>query len=429
MIQGIKSTFLRRFRVKEGPSMEFRIEKLGPQGDGVANGQRRTLVYLDRSLPGEFVRANLYVDRQGVSRGDVQEILRASRERVKPPCPHYSDCGGCTLQHVNAAYYRSWKTHIVKEALKKAEVYAKSWLPTVYIGGGNRRRATFSVYKNRGHVTMGYYGRRTKEITEISECLIADPLLLEIKEALKPLLPPMLYDNKAVDIFLQLSEGSVDLLITGEINKGMTTRLKELPFDRICWRSDEEARIEQLYSRRPILKTFDSIQVHLPPDAFLQPTQEGEDALVKAVMAALPEKGKFADLFSGCGTFTGPMLSRGYVDAYESSSGAIKALSNTKAPHLRVFRRDLFKKPLHKDEINRYDAVVFDPPRSGCKDQSHRMAASKCKTLIAVSCNPQAFALDAKTLCRGGYRLQSVQVIDQFLYSHHVELVGVFRKG
>jgi len=147
------------------------------------------------------------------------------------------------------------------------------------------------------------------------------------------------------------------------------------------------------------------------------------------LMAALPEGKQFADLFSGCGTFSGAMLSRGSVDSFESSNSAVKSLSEaTRNFPLKVYRRDLFKNPIRHQDLNRFDAIVFDPPRAGCEEQAHQMALSKCKTLIGVSCNPATFARDAKILVRGGYQLQSLQVIDQFLWSHHVELVGVFKK-
>jgi 23S rRNA (uracil1939-C5)-methyltransferase len=327
-------------------------------------------------------------------------------------------------------FYREWKSSLVREALKTAGVFPKEIRPTIFIGGGNRRRATFSIVRVGSKVVMGYYGRRTKEITEINECLIADPMLLEIKKYLRPLLHPMLLDKKPVDVFVQITDEGAEMVGTGPVNRGaLLKNFKSTPFVRVGWRRDEESTIEQIQSTKPLRKTFGDLRVNLPPMAFLQPTPQGEKALVDAVMAAVPAEGRFADLFSGSGTFTGPLLSRGTVDAYESSPGALRALMQTKHPKLRVFKRDLYKNPLHRDELGRYDAVVFDPPRGGCEAQAKRMAASKCKTLIYVSCNPTSFARDARHLSEGGYRPQSVQAVDQFLWSHHLEVVGVFRKG
>jgi 23S rRNA (uracil1939-C5)-methyltransferase len=143
----------------------------------------------------------------------------------------------------------------------------------------------------------------------------------------------------------------------------------------------------------------------------------------------LPESGTFADLFSGCGTFSGPMLARGPVDAYEGAESAVRALDKSKGAYpLKAAQRDLFRMPLRADEAARYDAIVFDPPRAGAQDQVTALAESKTPRLVAVSCNPMTFARDARILVDGGYRLDSVKVIDQFTWSHHVELVAAFSR-
>ena len=189
-------------------------------------------------------------------------------------------------------------------------------------------------------------------------------------------------------------------------------------------------KVQTLIKKEPVHKTFGNLKVELPPAAFLQPTSEGEEALVTAVMNAIPAKGKFLDLFSGCGTFSGPLLERGSVDAFESGELAVKALSKLSSEFpLRVYRRDLFKNPVRYQDLNRFDAIIFDPPRAGCVEQAHEMALSKCETLVGISCNPATFARDAKILAKGKYQLKSLQVIDQFLWSHHVEVVGVFTKA
>ncbi len=120
------------------------------------------------------------------------------------------------------------------------------------------------------------------------------------------------------------------------------------------------------------------------------------------------------------------MLARGAVDAFENLETAVHALDKAKgAKPLTPVRRDLFRAPV---EEARYDAVVFDPPRVGAEAQSRALAAGDVPCVVGVSCNPATFARDARILVDGGYRLESVQVIDQFIWSHHVELVGVFGK-
>ncbi len=418
---------------------ELLITRLGPKGDGIHLSGRGP-IYVERALPGDRIKARVQRDGEGVTRGEILDILEASPHRVPAPCVHYDRCGNCTLQHLKESVYRDWKTEVVREAFHKQGLRPRQWLKTEYVAGQTRRRVTFAALKQRDKIKMGYYRRRSQEISDIDSCLIADPKLLVLREAIKPFLRRILHEGKAADLFLQLMGGAVDLVITGPVgrkgipDKEVQDAIRELTessgVTRVSWRPREADDMKTPETKGPVLAYFGPLQVALPPAAFLQPTRAGEKFLVEAVMAAMPAKGKFADLFSGCGTFSGPLLKRGSVDAFEAVLPAVKALSKAGIGQpLKVFRRDLFRNPLRRDEINRYDAIVFDPPRAGCLEQATALASSKTRTLVGVSCNPATFARDARVLCDGGYWLQSVQVVDQFLYSHQVEVVGVFTKG
>lgn len=413
------------------------IESLGPKGDGVAFS-RKGPIYVDRSAPRDEVSVNLFRDRLGIQRGDIVQLIKPSPYRQTPPCQHFEKCGNCTLQHLNQEFYQHWKVNLVKEALKNVSMRPRKWLSPIFLSGSNRRRLTFTLRNNNKKTVLGYYQRRSQELTEIKSCEIALPELLTLKETLRPFLKNLTTGQQNIDISFQWVDNKADMVISGltggpqSLDKSFLKFLKSLtevtPVARISLKQKEKFHI--LIQKEPITKQFGPLSVNLPPGAFLQPTQEGEAALVDCVLSALPEGKKFADLFSGCGTFTGALMTRGEVDAFESSALAVESLSKSsqKFP-IRAFRRDLFKNPIHHKDLNQFDAIVFDPPRAGSAEQAQEMALSNCKTLIGVSCNPATFARDAKILSRGGYRLQTAQVIDQFLWSHHVEIVGVFEKG
>jgi len=417
---------------------DLTIETLGPKGDGISAGSRGR-VYIDRGLPGDRVQARVRRDAQGIARGEIVQVLEPSPYRQKGPCLHYDHCGSCTLQHLDPKFYRAWKLEMVREAFHNQGLRPKRWMEPVFLGTHNRRRAVFSAMKSRGKIVLGYYRRRSNDITDVDSCLIAEPRLLSMRDTIKPCLNSLLIENQTVDIFLQLVGEAMDIVFTGPIGRrgepdGAVRETLKILLEthaaiRIGWRAREGDRIETMGSRGVIAATFGDLTVALPAAAFLQPTVEGELALQNAVMQAVPARGTFADLFSGCGTFSGPLLGRGPVDAYESNLAAVKALSKAaRTAPLKVFGRDLFGNPLRRSELNRYDAVMFDPPRAGCREQVEEMASARTPLLIGVSCNPATFARDARILCDGGYWLQSLQVIDQFLWSHHVEMVGVFTK-
>ena len=420
---------------------EIHIDELGPKGDGIHSSQRGR-VYIDRALPGESVRANIKRGDDQMLRGEIIAVVEASPHRVKPPCPNYDVCGGCTLQHADEGFYRDWKVAIVRDALRRKGLTPKTWRDPVFVPPATRRRATFNAHKHNGRVTLGYFRRRTHRVTEIRACLVADPAIMVLREKLAPLLAPILTEGKDADIFIQMVGGRFELAITGPVGKkgkpdlpvreAIAELAHKADINRISWRArerDQRDDVEVMIERNRLIAKFGALDVALPPLAFLQPTQAGETALVEAVMELLPASGKFADLFAGSGTFSGPMLGRGSVHAYESVGPAIRALDKARGPlPLKAFRRDLDREPLRREEANRYDAIVFDPPRAGAAEQVKALASAKTPLLIAVSCNPATFARDARILVDGGYRLDSVKVIDQFTWSHHVELVAGFSK-
>ena len=154
--------------------------------------------------------------------------------------------------------------------------------------------------------------------------------------------------------------------------------------------------------------------------------------LLQVRVSALTEGAKrIADLFAGLGTFSLPLARRSRVHAVEQEPEALAALAEAarKATGLKPItteRRDLFKLPLTPLELNRFDAVVLDPPRAGAEAQARALAASKIKRIAYVSCDAGSFARDAAILVNAGFRAGPVTPVDQFLYSDHIELVGSF---
>ena len=175
------------------------------------------------------------------------------------------------------------------------------------------------------------------------------------------------------------------------------------------------------------------IAVDLPPDAFLQPSLEAEAALSEAVLAMAGEAGRIADLYAGIGTFTFALARKASVHAVEGSEASAAALARAAAraglsSRVSAERRDLAARPLDADELAKFDAVAFDPPYAGAREQSAALAASRVPRIIAVSCNPASFARDARLLADGGYRLVEVRPFDAFIWSANLELVALFER-
>lgn len=414
------------------------IDHIGARGDGIAY-QGDDTIYIPRTARGDVVQAKIKKDRDGTARGQLTKIVQSSSDRQTAPCVHYDWCGGCQLQHITEQTYRAFKLEHITTALNRAGVTPKTLLDPVFIPPGTRRRANFVALKQGRDLKIGFHQQRSHAIVDVDECLIITPQLHAMRNKLKEFLPDILKDGVANDVFLQDIDGSYELIFTGPMGKKgepdavqvshIAAMAEDLNLGRVGWRVKDFTKIETVIDRFPLIKKFGNLSVPIPRGSFLQPSKEGEAALVGGVMDALPQGAKALDLFSGCGTFTGPMLEKfKSVHAVEATPDAITALQKANAQGVSAQRRDLFRNPIIASDLNQYDAIVFDPPRAGAKEQSQQLAQSDVPVVVGVSCNPATFARDARILSDGGYALESVQAVDQFVWSAHVEVIGVFKK-
>ncbi|MFA7275718.1 MAG: hypothetical protein WC043_02825 [Pseudobdellovibrionaceae bacterium] len=359
-----------------------------------------------------------------------------------PPCPHFEECGACQLQHVTPDFYHRWKEDQVKELLVQNDVAPEVWEPPVFIPAGTRRRVSFLARKgDENKVEVGFSKFHTHDLMPVGSCLLLTPALEEVLTKLPEALALIIPKAVDIDVFLQEADGGLlECVLTGmsEQNARQTAKVadfaRECNLARVSFRAGERDEPLSVIDQARLTKTSGGLCAELPPGAFLQPSHSGEEALVAAVLKGLgklTKKMKVVDLFAGIGTFAGRIAEIGFVDAVEGDPRMAAALAQAVKANARMKAefRDLFKEPVTARELRSYSAVVFDPPRSGAKEQCQKLAASDVPLVVGVSCNPATFARDAKILKGGGYRLVSAQVIDQFIYSSHVEIVGVFKKG
>ncbi|MBK9584847.1 MAG: class I SAM-dependent RNA methyltransferase [Alphaproteobacteria bacterium] len=419
-------------RKKVHSDVFLNVHSLGAGGDGVATHEGVS-VYLPKTAPGDRVCARIERFAEGYQ-GRVLAIEISSPDRVAAPCRHYESCGGCALQHLSVVAYRDWKAEKVKVALERAGVIPEVWEEPVFLDAATRRRTTLAVLRTSDQFYMGYHAPRSHQITPVSHCLILEPSLDQVVQAMRPFLERLAPLRHAVDVTVQSVEGRFDVLLTGpwrsggfftlEQNEALSEMLNTLGLARISLREREHGTIEVLLTRQPVMKTFGVLRVPLPPGAFLQASEQGEAVLVERVLRYMAGATRIADLFCGCGTFTGALLGQ-EVEVYACDSDAV-ALAGLKHPKLTAARRNLFKEPLSIKELPGFDVVVLDPPRAGAKEQVEIFAESGVMKIVYVSCNPSTFARDAKILAVGGYRLLSLALVDQFVWSAHTEIVGVF---
>lgn len=352
----------------------------------------------------------------------ADSALPEPQTRIEPFCPYFGICGGCTLQHFSPPDYAALKTEMVASALRNARVEA-SIAPLIAAHGDGRRRATLHA---RGKA-VGYMRARSHELLDIAECPILVPALRERAQAATRPIAATIGD---CDVAYTATDTGLDVAIKTE-RKVKPEKLTLLAQRLNVARMSINAEI--VLQARPPSVRMGKASVELPIGSFLQATAEAEATLARLVCDGVGKAKSVADLFCGLGPFALRIAETAKVFAADSDKAAIAALQQA-VRHtqglkpITAARRDLFREPMVAFELKDFDAVVFDPPRAGAEAQAREIAKSAVKTVVAVSCEPRTFARDAAILVAGGYRLESVTPVDQFAWSGHVEVVGVFRR-
>jgi 23S rRNA (uracil1939-C5)-methyltransferase len=407
---------------------QLAIDRLGHRGDGVADTPAGP-VYVPYTLPGEAVTVDPIAGHP--DRRHLVHVDRPSHERAQPICKHFGHCGGCAMQHWSLAEYHRWKRSLVVEALSHAGLIAPVETLIDAHGQGRRRAVLHARRGTHDLLEVGFAAPRAHHIVAIESCPILAPGLggaigaaWAIAEQLKPAKKPLDIQATATDSGLD-----IDVRGSGALNADRSAALARVAETHKLVRL---TRHGELVAQRaqPLLKVGRA-EVPLPAGAFLQATAEGEAVLAQLVMTHIGNAKRVADLFSGIGTFALRLAERARVSAADNEASAIDALKRAArtAPGLKPVEaniRDLFRRPYMTAELKAFDAVVFDPPRQGAEAQARELVKSAVPTVVAVSCEANTFARDARILVDGGYKLSTVTPVDQFRYSFHVEIVAKF---
>ncbi len=401
------------------------ISELGAEGDGVATTTAGAQVFIAQALPGETWR---------VEEGYPPEPVTLLPERRRAPDPDDEPCGGCIARHMPLPMYGAWKRDLLVRALRSQGIDTDV-APLITVPEHTRRRATFNAQRIGGVMRIGYHGRRSHALVSAEDCPVLDTRIVALLPALAELAGIVVAGRDGTtrvaitltdtgpDVDVEGSERTLDATARSLIGKiAATAKLARVSV----------GGAPVIERQAPVLH-FAGKAVTPPPGAFLQAVPEAEQAMIDLVTAALGKAKHVADLFSGLGTLTLPIAQKARVAAFDSDRTAISALNdalrrNQGLRPVTTQARDLFRDPLAPMELKDFDAVVLDPPRAGAKAQCERLVQSKVKRVVMVSCNPATLARDLRILIDGGFRLDAITPIDQFLHSPHLEAVAVLTR-
>lgn len=393
------------------------VQRIAALGDGQTGDGR----HIALTAPGDRILAD----------GSIEH----GPHHAEPPCRHFPECGGCQLQHLDEETLGDFVRDRVLNALDSQNITVGEVAPVHLSPPRSRRRAVLHAINGPKGPRIGFTRERSHHVVDMMQCEVIDPRLFAIIAPLRGLLANRLAKGGGAEIILAIADQGVDVGIKGARFEGLEGHdaiidLAEAHgLARICL--DEGYGPEPRWEPRPVTKSFGEIAVPMPPGAFLQATADGEAVLLAAVLDAVGDAAMIADLFAGLGTFALSLGGERRIYAAEADRAAIESLkagADAARLHAVTEHRDLFRRPLETSELDRFDAVILDPPRAGAREQTIRLADAKTDRIAYVSCNPASFAKDAARLIEGGYRLTKITPVGQFRWSTHVELVGAFER-
>lgn len=397
------------------------IIRLAAKGDGVTASGR----HVAGALPGDAIAED--------------GALVPGPHRAIPPCRHFGVCGGCQLQHADEAVLADFVQDRAGNAAKGQGLEAAEVLPVHLSPPRTRRRAGLHAMRTAKGAVLGYREGGSHRIVDLAECPVIAPALAALVAPLRGLVAR--HGPKGmVGIDCTLADQGVAVALSHFPLVGLAATEAAVEFARAQGlarlTADQGYGPETLWEPVPATLTLSGVAVGLPPGAFLQATRDAEARMVADARDWLEGAGMVADLFAGLGTFafglcTKPDGSRKVlaVEADQAAHLACKAAARAAGAPVFAMHRDLFRSPLQPAELDRFDAVLLDPPRAGARAQSAELAASKVARIVYVSCNPSSWARDAAMLAAGGYRLAKLRAVGQFRWSTHVELVSLFERG
>lgn len=391
------------------------IVRVAAKGDGVAADGRHVAF----AAPGDRLLAD--------------GTLEAGPHHAVPPCRHFGVCGGCQLQHLDEETLARFVAERVANAAAGQGLRPERIAPPHLSPPNSRRRATLHAQRVGGRIALGFREAGAHRIVDMQECHVLAPELFAQVGPLRRMLAAQ-PGRLAVDVEMALAEQGVDIGIKGLTVEGLAATEAILDFARgqglARLTLDQGYGAEAAWEPEPVTVRLGAVSVPLPPGAFLQATPDGEAALVAAASDWLAGVPTVADLFSGLGTFAfalaGPHTKVLAAEAARETHLTCKGAAGRAQLPVHALHRDLFRNPLQADELNRFSAVLLDPPRAGARDQVARIAESEVERVVYISCNPSSWARDAAVLVEGGYRLVELRPVGQFRWSTHVELASLF---
>ena len=447
--------------VEKGQTYEIPIFSLGTSGEGVGRYDDFT-VFVPNALPGETVRAVIDDVKKSYARGHVVKIVKASKDRVTPPCPIYDQCGGCQLMHLDyMAQLRAKRQQVIDAITRIGKQRDVDVLPT--LGAATpwnyRNKMQFPVGREKGKTVIGCFAQGSHAIIDTTDCRIQaqgnNAIVNAVRDVVEKLNISVYNEDRHTGVLRHVMgrvglDGDMVVLVTATEKLPHERELVKLLRARLPHVVSIQQNIQTYHNNvilgretkllwgRPTIKDrIGRLQFHISPRSFFQVnTAQAEVLYSKALeYANLTGEETVIDAYCGTGTIT-LFLAQKAREAYgvEIVKPAIQDAkknardNNVKNATFLVGDATAVLPRLYREGI-RADVVVVDPPRAGCTPVVLQTFANMHPDrIVYVSCNPASLARDLKILDELGYHAEKVQPVDMFPMTSHVESVALIRR-
>lgn len=412
-------------------SKNYNIDSLANNGSGISFDEGRK-IFIPHSLPGEVVRAHITHKSSKYIKASLDLVVKTSPHRIKAACKHFGECGGCSLQHLNEASYLEFKRNLFRHCLSRSGFEDRGF-PLKSVGPYQRRRTRVKCKIINKKVIIGYHKACSNNLVNISECFVLSEKILATIQILKLCFLGFSSRFNHQDFEINLTECSngidvmIDCALAPEMQEleSLSKSLQHPDIIRINWKNKVEISPIAMKTQ-PIIMVCGR-EIAIPDDNFLQASELAQNWIIEFINNSISESAYVADLYAGCGIYSCSINAQ-KIDGFEGSQ-AMVATAKKQFSHINFIERDLFYNPVTPDELTKYQHIIINPPRNGAGPQINAIAASKLHHVVMVSCNPDSFARDAQILQKSGFKLENAIAIDQFYWSHHLEILAYFIKS
>jgi len=410
--------------------LQCTIEGISHRGEGVARPDG-VVTFIPNAIPGEKVSLDIIEKSRRFQRARLIEVLEPSPHRVEPPCPYYFACGGCSYQHITYAAELDFKRQVVSDNLKhiggiNGEVNPVKGMPSPW---RYRNKVTLHLQNIRGENSLGYYHPQSHRPIAIDRCLLISPAMENVLQELRVVLKKVEALQGQVIIRQDALNNLLVLIQTRYLNRESQIQISNsISAANLLWQ-DEKVKLHTIKGNPWLEERIGELKYRLSPLAFFQVNRRQCQVLYDEVktMAHLAPSMRVLDAYCGTGTISLYLAREAdSVLGVEAFAPAVEdarinaGLNNINNCRFQAAPCEVLLPQLDQN----FDLVVIDPPRAGCMPQVLDALIHKAPpSLIYVSCNPATLARDLKILTANGYNISSVQPIDMFPRTHHVETV------